>query len=216
MKEEYKEFSRLFNHYRLKSQFETLSQFGEALAREGFFFEDSMFSRWKNANRIPKNRKVALAILKLFIKRNAITTRQEANSFLLATHHSILQASEYQQLFQNTYHYPSPSPSPEYQPQLTEDEALYLAQKILGKPYTQIYTSNLKQIYNHTKHSVRKYLSILKQIEQKPESIHTILSSSEQNIIRDKFSSKYILRCTSILYIKNTHSVMFSAKTVRH
>jgi len=76
MTHEYKKFSEVFNKYRLKAQFETLAQFGEALAREGFHYEDSMFSRWKNGHREPKRRKLILAIIRVFIKYKSITCKR--------------------------------------------------------------------------------------------------------------------------------------------
>jgi len=72
-------FSELFKKYRLKSEFETLSQFGDALAEEGFIYEDSIFSHWQKGDRIPKQRELLLTILNIFIKKGAIADIKEAN-----------------------------------------------------------------------------------------------------------------------------------------
>jgi hypothetical protein len=75
-------FGALFKKYRLKAEFETLSEFGDALAEEGFIYEDSIFSHWQRGDRIPKDRKVLLKLIKFFIQKGSITQIEEANLFL--------------------------------------------------------------------------------------------------------------------------------------
>lgn len=72
-------FSELFKKYRLKSEFETLTQFGDALAEEGFIYEDSIFSHWQKGDRLPKQRELLLTVLNIFIKKGAIADIKEAN-----------------------------------------------------------------------------------------------------------------------------------------
>jgi len=78
-------FGELFKKYRLKSEFPTLSQFGNALAQEGFIYEDSLYSHWQNNVRIPRDRKLLFALIKLFIKKGGITTINDVDSFLSST-----------------------------------------------------------------------------------------------------------------------------------
>ncbi len=75
-------FGELFKKYRLRSEFSTLSQFGDALAKERFIYEDSIYSHWQKSVRIPKDRKLLLVIIKIFIERGGITTIKEGNDFL--------------------------------------------------------------------------------------------------------------------------------------
>ncbi|MDQ3099650.1 MAG: hypothetical protein M3Q44_07950 [bacterium] len=75
-------FGQLFHHYRLKSGLDTYAKFGQALAEEGFVYEDSIFSKWKNGERVPRDRKILLGILKIFVQNKAIIHTKEANEFL--------------------------------------------------------------------------------------------------------------------------------------
>jgi len=74
-------FARLFRKYRLKSGIETLSCFGDLLAEEGFVYETSLYTRWQQGDRIPKNRKILLAIIKIFLLKKGIVSISEINSF---------------------------------------------------------------------------------------------------------------------------------------
>lgn len=73
-------FAQLFKKYRLLSEIETLAEFGDLLAEEGFVYETSLFTRWQKGDRIPKERRVILAILRVFAKRGGIVSIEEANS----------------------------------------------------------------------------------------------------------------------------------------
>ena len=75
-------FAQLFKKYRLRSEIETLSEFGDLLAEEGFVYETSLFTRWQKGDRIPKERAVLLAILSVFMKRGGIVSIEEANSLI--------------------------------------------------------------------------------------------------------------------------------------
>ena len=75
-------FAALFKKYRLRSEIETLSEFGDLLAQEGIVYETSLFTRWQNGERVPRDRRILLSIIKVFVKRIAIQTAQEANLLL--------------------------------------------------------------------------------------------------------------------------------------
>lgn len=77
-------FSTLFRKYRLRSEFETLSEFSNALSEEGYIYNESLYSHWQKGSRIPRNRPLLLAIIHLFIKRAAITTLDQVNEFMEA------------------------------------------------------------------------------------------------------------------------------------
>src|SRR3989338_11294469 len=77
-------FATLFKKYRLRSEIETLSEFGDLLAQEGIVYETSLFTRWQKGERVPKDRKVILTILGLFVKLGGLQTIEECNSFFEA------------------------------------------------------------------------------------------------------------------------------------
>ncbi len=60
-------FSNLFKKFRLRSGFATLSEFADALAQEGFVYEDSIFSHWQKGDRIPKERGLLIGLLNVFM-----------------------------------------------------------------------------------------------------------------------------------------------------
>lgn len=94
MTQEHATFGVLFKKYRLKSEFSTLAQFGDALAKEGFVYEDSIYSHWQKNVRVPKDRKLLLVIIKIFIDKEGIRTILEANTFLESTGHGYLTPEE--------------------------------------------------------------------------------------------------------------------------
>jgi hypothetical protein len=75
-------FAELFRKYRLRSQIKTLAEFGDLLAEEGIIYENSLFTRWQNGERVPTSRKIVLIIIQIFIKRKAIESIDEANQLL--------------------------------------------------------------------------------------------------------------------------------------
>src|SRR3990167_5288204 len=91
-------FAALFKKYRLRSEIETLSEFGDLLAQEGIVYETSLFTRWQNGERVPRDRRIILEVIKVFVKRNAIQTMLEANSFLSAADLGYLTELEQEQL----------------------------------------------------------------------------------------------------------------------
>jgi hypothetical protein len=208
MNQDYQKFRQLFNSYRLKAQFETLTQFGEALARQGFLYEDSMFSRWKNGDRMPKHRPVVLAILRVFIKHKAITKPEEALEFLHATSQRAPNDQELRELF-------SPSSSFTYNrdpsPMLTEEEALFLAGKILGTPFTMLYKEKIKTVFNLSQRNPHTYLKVLQQIESNPLDFENIFYNlhNKEMTIHDHSPKPHPTSC-GILFLKKPTHVRFS------
>lgn len=95
----YMTFNLLFKRFRLRAEFATLSEFGKALASEGYIFEDSIFSRWQRGDRIPYNRSLLITIVKIFMERGSIASLKETNMFLESTGHGYLTDSELSRLF---------------------------------------------------------------------------------------------------------------------
>ncbi len=93
-------FSELFNKFRHKANFHTYSQFGQALAAEGFVFEDSIFSKWKQGKRFPHDRRVILAIIKVLVRGKGITHLDDANAMLASVEQRDLSHTEKQQILE--------------------------------------------------------------------------------------------------------------------
>ncbi|MBI5123603.1 hypothetical protein HZA75_07130 [Candidatus Roizmanbacteria bacterium] len=89
-----KRFADLFKKYRLRAEFETFSEFGNALAEKGYFYDESIFSHWQKGSRIPSNRNLVLKIIEIFIERKAIVSLNEANEFISSTGQGYLTAEE--------------------------------------------------------------------------------------------------------------------------
>ncbi|MDE2588321.1 MAG: hypothetical protein KGL95_01475, partial [Patescibacteria group bacterium] len=87
-------FAELFKKYRLKSEFDTLSDFGNALAEKGYIYEDSIFSHWQKGTRIPTSRELLLTLLCVFSQKGAIHTVDEANNFLESVRQGYLTEEE--------------------------------------------------------------------------------------------------------------------------
>lgn len=91
-------FRHLFKRYRLRSEIETLSEFGDLLAETGYVYETSIFTRWQNGSRKPSDRRTVLAIIKLFAARGGVKTLYEANAILESLEMGFLTDSELRQL----------------------------------------------------------------------------------------------------------------------
>src|SRR5579864_2522039 len=91
-------FGELFKKYRLKAEFATLSELGMALAEKGFNYEDSIFSHWQKGTRIPNNRELVISLLQIFSERRAVTSFEEANSFLSSIKQGYLTKEEAKKL----------------------------------------------------------------------------------------------------------------------
>ncbi|MBI1862977.1 hypothetical protein HYS00_02565 [Candidatus Microgenomates bacterium] len=98
MKSENSTFAELFKKYRLRSEIETLSQFGDLLAQEGLVYENSLFTHWQKGDRVPKDRKVLLVIITIFIKRGSVRTAEEANELLDSVGQRALRTNEIEDL----------------------------------------------------------------------------------------------------------------------
>jgi putative hydrolase of HD superfamily len=96
-------FGELFKKYRLRSEFSTLAQFGDALSQEGFVYEDSIYSHWQKNIRIPKDRRLLLALIKIFMDRGGITTINDANEFLNSAGQGYLTSEELTKVAENTH-----------------------------------------------------------------------------------------------------------------
>ncbi len=88
------DFPNLFKKYRLKSEIETLTYFGDLLAEEGYIYENSLFTHWQKGTRIPKERKLLLKVIEIFTKRGGIKDEYEANEFLESAGQRDLDAEE--------------------------------------------------------------------------------------------------------------------------
>jgi len=93
-----KTFSELFKKYRLRSEFEKLSDLGNALAEKGLYYEDSIFSHWQKGTRVPTNRNLLLILLNIFIEKKAITSLDEVNEFFDSVNHGYLTHEEIKKL----------------------------------------------------------------------------------------------------------------------
>lgn len=92
-------FAILFKKYRLKAEFASLSEFADALAEKGYFYDLSIFCHWQNGRRTPAKRTILISLIELFIQRAAITSLQEANDFLESAEHGYLTNREQEHLF---------------------------------------------------------------------------------------------------------------------
>ncbi|MEN9328322.1 MAG: hypothetical protein RI947_1130 [Candidatus Parcubacteria bacterium] len=75
-------FQELFKKFRLRSELDTLHDFGDAISQEGVIYDDTIYSHWQKGNKLPRERHTALAAIRVFAKRNGITTLKEANLWL--------------------------------------------------------------------------------------------------------------------------------------
>ena len=75
-------FGGLFKKFRLKSGFATIREFGGRLSEKGFPFEDSLFSHWQKNTRIPKDRRLLLTVIDVFLERGGISSTRDINMFL--------------------------------------------------------------------------------------------------------------------------------------
>lgn len=91
-------FASLFKKYRLRSEIETLSQFGDLLAQEGLVYETSLFSRWQKGERVPHDRGTLLTVVKIFVHKKGINSITEANEFMIGAGQGNLTETEIQDL----------------------------------------------------------------------------------------------------------------------
>lgn len=89
-----KTFAQLFKQYRLRAEFASLSEFADAFAQKGYFYELSIFCHWQKGNRIPTKRIVLVTLLELFVEKGVISSLDQANEFLESAGHGYLTKTE--------------------------------------------------------------------------------------------------------------------------
>ena len=104
-------FGGLFKKFRLRSGFATLGEFCNALAEKGFYFEESLFSHWQRNSRSPKERKLLLTLLKIFLEKGGVSSIREMNIFLESANQGYLTDQEIEDLAKSS-NLPTPSNSP--------------------------------------------------------------------------------------------------------
>ena len=92
--------------YRLRGEFVSLSEFANAFAEKGYFYEMNIFCHGQKGRRIPSKRTILITIIELFIQRGAITSLQEANEFLESAEDGYLTNREQAKLFSKTFLHP--------------------------------------------------------------------------------------------------------------
>ncbi len=92
------QFAKLFKKYRLQSEIETLTEFGNIFAENGFVYENSIFTKWQNGSRVPKDRRTIIGIATVFIQKGGICLVSEVNRFLEAANQGLLTSSEIKNL----------------------------------------------------------------------------------------------------------------------
>jgi len=61
----------------------TLSQFADAVSQEeGLYYDQSLYTKWQQGKRTPKDRSLILKLIHLFTTHGGITTLEQANSLL--------------------------------------------------------------------------------------------------------------------------------------
>lgn len=111
------DFGELFKKFRLRSEIETLTAFGNLLAEKGFSYETSLFTRWQNGQRVPRNRKILLTMVEVFVRRGGIQTEEEITTFLAMANQRDLNDRErlyYQQFFHNHMSLSLPKSDPHF------------------------------------------------------------------------------------------------------
>lgn len=91
-------FGTLLKRYRTLSGLKTLSSFADALADEGLVFSESILSRWQKGSRLPRDRKIFIVIIKIFIIKGSIKNIYQANNLLAAAGKGYLSFEEVQSL----------------------------------------------------------------------------------------------------------------------
>lgn len=94
-----KAFAHLFTQYRRRSTLEYLEDFGDALAELGIALDDSTFSNWQRGARLPRQRSILLAVIKVLFVYEGITDALEANLLLEAAHQGYLSPDEEKEIF---------------------------------------------------------------------------------------------------------------------
>lgn len=140
-------FAVLFKKFRLRAGFATLSEFGRALADEGFIFEDSIFSHWQKGSRTPKERTLLLILIKIFVKRDSIASIKEMNALMESAGHGYLTEQELEELTKSTNAISKPHPPPKI---LEFLKAIGRSKKILRTGWVREKIKNPESIAAHS------------------------------------------------------------------
>lgn len=89
-----KQFGELFKKYRLRSEFESLSDLADELLQQNIIYDQSVFSRWQKGERIPTDRKILLNLIHIFVKKKGIVSLKEINTFLESANQGYLTEEE--------------------------------------------------------------------------------------------------------------------------
>ncbi len=87
-------FGTLFKKLRLQVGISTLKELGDLLEKQGFSYEASIFSHWQTGSKIPIQRKIILALIKIFREKNQYITIEEYNRLLVSAKHGYLTEHE--------------------------------------------------------------------------------------------------------------------------
>lgn len=98
-----KSFGELFKDFRLKSGFSSVSKFCEALAKEGYFYEESLFFHWQNNTRIPKDRNFLYTIMLVLVKNGGITSLTDVNGLFESANQGYITKLEEKFLWPHMY-----------------------------------------------------------------------------------------------------------------
>ena len=99
-------FATLFKRYRLRSEMLTLSQFADAASQEeGLYYDQSLYTKWQQGKRTPKDRSLILKLIHLFTTHGGITTLEQANSLLTSVGLMRLSEGECKQIEKGSVHF---------------------------------------------------------------------------------------------------------------
>ncbi len=94
-----KTFATLIRKFRLLSGLATLDEFADKLGEYDYYIDISIISHWQNGNRTPRDRKLLLTIIKIFVNLQGIKTHVDANELLASTNMGYLTSQELKSLF---------------------------------------------------------------------------------------------------------------------
>ncbi len=86
-------FTEVFQRYRLRSEIERLADLCDFMREEGMAYDVSLYTRWKNGDRLP-DRRATLALINIFAKRGGIFSVDQANELLRSAGHEELSEGE--------------------------------------------------------------------------------------------------------------------------
>ncbi len=163
-----KTFAALFKKYRLRSEIDTLSEFGDLLTQEGLAYETSLFTRWQNGQRVPHDRRVILAIIRLFTKLGGIKDIREANAFFEAVDQRDLSDEEIFELHNNQLVDSPTKNHSKFKVFFFSSPIFTQYDQMVNSIYKEISSLGYLHIYNETQtHVLRK---LIKEVERGKDS----------------------------------------------